>query len=394
MPLLPTELILLITTYLPPLDQVTVLQAVRGIARLFSSRQFASTDDNGDTILHLLARARTTPDCPYTTLEIPPFPSILALHEGPILHPQNHAGKTPLMQAASAHNLRFMQLLLQKDPDSLNIVDEHGYTALWWAVHAHFADGLALLLEQPLINVKDRMANYEGIQETPLICALNNGLGPYGICSLLAKHPDTDLSEVNEEDGENPLMLAIRGDQEDLACHFIDCGGFNINATRPYGETALHMAVAYGCTEVIEKLLDQEGIEPDLPDDRGRTPLSKARYSLATEALLSCRDIKVNHIDHDGRSALSHVAAGGYEGAARVLLAHGARPDILDSSGYTPISRAAMAMMPGDMVEILEAALDKPAALPTLCSPTRLISQINPNTYSPILELNSGVTSD
>ncbi|KAL4881838.1 ankyrin repeat-containing domain protein [Aspergillus karnatakaensis] len=371
MPSLPMELIFLIATYLAPLDQVSLLQAVPGIAGLFTSRQFTSTDDKGNTILHLQARACTTPERAFYRLGIPFFPSILAPHEGAILHPRNHAGATPLMLAARAHNLRFMQLLLKKDPEGLNLLDENGLNALWYAIS--YAEGLALLLEQPLIEF--RHCNLGQGRESPVFHALNSGYGPYDICSLLAKHPATHLSEVNE-DGQTALMVACRGDeeQEQLVRDILDRGGFDINATDPHGNTALHFAAWYNSPEIIEMLVAQEGIEVNLPDNGGRTPLMKATYDWALEALLARKDVDVNWTDHDGRSALSHIARRGIEESARVLLAHGARPDLQDFSGYTPISRAAMAMK-GDMVEILEAALAETGDLATLAPTERLLGR-------------------
>jgi hypothetical protein len=115
-----------------------------------------------------------------------------------------------------------MQPLLEKDPESLNIVDEEGVTARWYALG--YLDGLALLLKQPSINVNHRTRlGFGDAQESPPFNALDDGLGPYEICSLLVKHPDTNLSGANDNYG-TPLMSAIRGDQEELVRDILERG--------------------------------------------------------------------------------------------------------------------------------------------------------------------------
>ncbi|KAL2831370.1 ankyrin repeat-containing domain protein [Aspergillus pseudoustus] len=362
MPALPAKIILLIAIYAEPPDQESLLQAFPGIAGLFTFHHFASTDNNGNTVLHLQAQARTTSKANRHTRKVLCFPSILASSQGSCLHPQNDDGVTPLMYAAKAHNLKFMRLLLAKDPDGVNMIDNEGTTALWYAVFSAHVKGLGLLLSQPTINVnhpkhiKDRYG-YE-YDATPIIYALDSGFGNYETVSLLLKHPAIDLTWV-DENGHNPLMLAIWGDREDLVPDILTHrDAFDINATRSDGGTALHLAAYQYSPEIIEMLLAEDGIEPDLPDSKGQTPLLWATYDLAIEALLthSRGAVAVNHVDRLGRSALSYAAERDNEMCARMLLKYGAKPDLKDSSGYTPISRAAMAMH-GDMVELLGTAM-------------------------------------
>ncbi|KAL2813998.1 ankyrin repeat-containing domain protein [Aspergillus granulosus] len=227
MPTLPTEIILHIATYLAPLDQETLIWTFSHLARLFTSRQFESTDENGDTILHLQARThrrgpRAVPDARKGAC----FSALITSNQGSSLHPQNHAGVTPLMSATRAHNLQFMRLLLAKDPEGVNITDKKGETALWHAIFASHIDGVALLLQQPLTDVNHRMLVHdymwedEDIEVTPLIWALGHGLGAYKLISLFLAHPAIDLACV-DGDGWNPLMLAVIGDGDDDRVHQI-----------------------------------------------------------------------------------------------------------------------------------------------------------------------------
>ena len=55
------------------------------------------------------------------------------------------------MNAASTHNVYFWQLLLEKDPHSLNVTDDQVANALWFAVFTNNVEGLVLLLQQPSV---------------------------------------------------------------------------------------------------------------------------------------------------------------------------------------------------------------------------------------------------
>ena len=67
-----------------------------------------------------------------------------------------------------------MQLLLEKDPDSLNVTDDQGANALWYAVFTNNVEGLVLLLQQPSVDVNCCL---RVDPETPLVYALHGGSG-------------------------------------------------------------------------------------------------------------------------------------------------------------------------------------------------------------------------
>ncbi|KAL2850302.1 ankyrin repeat-containing domain protein [Aspergillus pseudoustus] len=377
---LPTEVFLHIGTYLAPLDQETLIRTFSHLAPLFTWRQFESTDGNGDTILHLQARTRRRgPKIGPDYRKGPSFLSLLTSNPGSYLHPQNHAGATPLMAATRAHNLPFMRLLLERDPGGVNITDKEGATALWHAIFTLNSEGIALLLQQPLINANHRMGVVDltwedkEIEVTPLIWALSGGLGAYKVVAPFLAHSAIDLTCV-DGNGRNPLMLAVMsGDKDDRVGRILERrrlalttfppgsrddpapqpvpGNFDINAIDRGGETALQIAAWEGAAESIKLILSQEGVEADMAN-----LLHRAIYHHAIEAILAHGGVDVDHLDQGGRSALSNAVTRDDCESARVLLRYGARPDLQHSDGYTPISRAAMAMQ-ADMVELLERAI-------------------------------------
>jgi ankyrin repeat protein len=274
-----------------------------------------------------------------------------------------------------------MRLLLERDPGAVNITDKEGATALWHAIFTSNSEGIALLLQQPLTDVNHRMGvvdsmwEDEEIEVTPLIWALGTGVGAYEVVAPFLAHLAIDLACVNGN-GQNPLMLAvIGGETDDRVGRILERrrlalaasppgsrdvpaaqpvpGNFDINAVDRRGETALQIAAWEGAAESVKLILSQEGVEADMAD-----LLHRAIHHRAIEAILAHGAVDVDHLDENGWSALSNAATRGDCESVHVLLRYGARPDLQDSDGYTPISRAAMAMQ-GDTVELLERAIGR-----------------------------------
>jgi ankyrin repeat protein len=283
--------------------------------------------------------------------------------------------------------LTFKRLLLANHPGCVNMPDNNKEAALWRAVAAGNINTIASLLKQPSINVNHRILvedsrweyHHPECEVTPLIQALNGGSGPYEVLSLLIQHPDIDLACVDGY-GRNPLMLAVRGERKDnLVSDILErrrlaitpaaaassgdspsatartvSGSFGLNAVDLCGDTALEIAAHENDAESLKVLLLEDAIEIDPP---GHEPLLlRATFHEAIEAILAHGAVDVDQVDDLGRSALLNAAARDDRESARVLLRHGARPDLPDSSGFTPIARAATNMH-GDMVELLERAI-------------------------------------
>jgi ankyrin repeat protein len=347
---LPTELLLLIAAYLGPLDQISLPQVFPGIAGLFNHQQFATTDENGDTILHLQARAKTTADGSGDTeasVDSSFFPALLVCSEGTSLHPRNRDGDTPLLEAACVGNIPFMKLLLEKDPAGLNIANNHGLTPLWSAVLTKNTAAISLLLEQPNIRVNHEMTEGEdndAHQITPFVYALWHGWGDYDVVSLLIKHPETDLA-FPDASGMTPIHLAIDQGRENLVRDMLETGRLDVNITGGRGHTPLHHAVAgrRGNVRIVKLLLAQDGIDVNRPTDTGETPLMRSRSPRCVKRLLAHPGIEIDRVDDFGWSALGYVAYQGDMNCAQVLLRHGAQPDLVDLDGYTPRDRAEQA---------------------------------------------------
>jgi len=78
-------------------------------------------------------------------------------------------------------------------------------------------------------------------------------------------------------------------------------------------------------------LLEREEVNPDKPDNHGRTPLSHAtgsrnsphspgRVEGVVKMLLGREEVNSDEPDNEGRTPLSHAAEAGFEGAVKMLL--------------------------------------------------------------------------
>ena len=112
------------------------------------------------------------------------------------------------------------------------------------------------------------------------------------------------------------------------------------------GRTLLHFAAGNACLPVVRLILSL-GVDPDVPDRGGHTPLYRAAGSpFPVDGPSVVRELVQAgaSIDHGGgvnRSTPLHEAArhGRFE-IAEMLLKLGANPEVRDKNGFTPLLRA------------------------------------------------------
>ncbi len=119
---------------------------------------------------------------------------------------------------------------------------------------------------------------------------------------------------------------------------------------------ALHAAAAEGDADALDRVL-ASGVAVDAPD-QGRTALYLgARHpDVLTRLLASGAD--PNTVGTSGETPLHSAASYNRESGVETLLAHGAYPDAMDDSGWTPLRRAAEAGNAEAVVALLAAGAD------------------------------------
>lgn len=140
--------------------------------------------------------------------------------------------------------------------------------------------------------------------------------------------------------------------------------GADVNATGPFGETALHQAASQSHTDIVRLLLQHPYINPSIRDDSGHTPLMVAatgHSEFVVELLLAhSTDAEFNGLPT--RAAFPHslhiAARSGSPGILRKLMARGAWVNEQRDAcfGRTPVHLAAQR---GDL-QVLEAILEGP----------------------------------
>ena len=144
-----------------------------------------------------------------------------------------------------------------------------------------------------------------------------------------------------------------------------------INATHEDGQTPLHHACGNIFWDCLETLL-QNGANPNLPDDRGKTPFHYvAAYPLTIEMIQPLLDYGANLAltDHEGHTALHVAASQGHSQIIQLLINRGARVHECDSRQRTPLHNAAFSCNAASVLALLGAGADPHAVDAASLSP-------------------------
>ncbi|ORY67765.1 ankyrin repeat-containing domain protein [Pseudomassariella vexata] len=190
-----------------------------------------------------------------------------------------------LQAASSGGHENVVQILLNKGAD-LTVTNSTGWTPLNLASDSGHVEVVKLLLEKGAdVRTTDRH------WQTPLILSASKGHNAV-VELLLTRH-------------------------------------VNINGTDVLGKSALLWAAKGNHKETVRILLSQDGINPDLGDNKGRTALSWAAgkgYEGVMELLLQNQMVKKNSRDGNGCTPLIWAAWKSYAGAVEMLVRYGSRP--------------------------------------------------------------------
>lgn len=152
-----------------------------------------------------------------------------------------------------------------------------------------------------------------------------------------------DPNRFNQTGG-NALMYAAQYNRTEVARTLIERGA-DVSAQGGKFWSALMIAVLKGHTALVDLLLAR-GADPDARDMLGATPLIRAverRHAGITRHLIDTGAVDLNASDKQGVTALHLAAAAGDIETVRLLLAHGARTDLVSADGHTPVMIAEQA---------------------------------------------------
>jgi ankyrin repeat protein len=286
-------------------------------------------------------------------------------------------GETALMTAARTGVAAAVALLLDRGADVDARDREFGQTALMLAVREAHPEVVALLLDRDAdVDARTRVGptpkfvppckgtgcgsegvgiNRGGLPDrgrraavlggmTPLLYAARDGRTKEAEL-LLAAGADVELAEAN---GMRPLLMALLNDQLEIA-RLLLAHGADVNADDFWGRTPLFAAVDY-------RNLDMNNRDMDSPTTNfvDREPLLQMIGELIEHGadvdartrevppsrrwLYSLGD--VSWVDFTGQTPFLRAALSGDVAAMRLLLEHGADPNLPTQAGTTPLMAA------------------------------------------------------
>ncbi|KAF4451833.1 hypothetical protein F53441_5152 [Fusarium austroafricanum] len=142
---------------------------------------------------------------------------------------------------------------------------------------------------------------------------------------------DPDSSVMVLEQGANPLYFAVQAGNWDMA-ELLIVAGADFNTHLGTGINALHQALSNCDLNMVRNLLD-EGIDPNVEDPFGSTPLHFLQSYGGTKAADACRIVRVladygadiNHWDTPGTTPLiQHLDLEPHESVVAELIKQGA----------------------------------------------------------------------
>jgi ankyrin repeat protein len=246
----------------------------------------------------------------------------------------NAQNATPLITAARTGNAEVVDFLLEKKA-SVEHKDRRENTAF---LAAAFSSSLSLEVLEMLFNAGSDIdvADERGVGAVHAATIQKNATM---VDWLLARHATVDLTTQQQT---TPLMMAARGGQMDLVDRFLQAGADPLK-TDPHGMTALHLAAHEGRADMVRKLLAYG-------------------QSVSSETGLGPAD----RLCSGGRNALFLAVFGESQETVAVCAEAGARVNILDDEGYSPLFRACG--VAGEAGLALVETLLKAKADPNLCS--------------------------
>lgn len=321
----------------------------------------AEDDRNRSAIHFLAARHDATPEILFALINAGANPNAM-----------DSSLMTPLMEASRQRNTALVEALLEAGA-RVDLRDRNSLTPLLHAASRGAPLEIYELLKRagacideparngasPLMLALDSEVDAEGIRALldaganpnykryDTVSVLMNAVAAYNVelVSILLEY-GADPNQTTW-DGLSPMMLAAQRVRDTAMFETLAQNGANINSRNNQGITALMVAVASGNAKAVESLI-LLGADLEVRDSDGFTSMFHAiqasgrnDYAIIIIELLISGGSDVNARDFTGATPLMHSALGGRRDVSSRLLAAGARIDVADSVGWTPLHFAA-----------------------------------------------------
>ncbi|KAL2827273.1 ankyrin repeat-containing domain protein [Aspergillus pseudoustus] len=231
---------------------------------------------------------------------------------------RDRTASTALHEAAAGGHLEVVKLLLAEENININAKDRHARTPLWLATAGEYEPVVVRLLAEPniAVNAEGREVIVRG-QSTSLhhVVQKRNMRIIQLLLAILTINPNlTDLGEIDINQtcwGSSPILESVAGSQVGVLIQLLACGQrLNINAQSYNRESILSIAARRGHLQVVNRILCDPRADRRSVDDRGRTALWWAAYTV---------------VDSDGDSALDAATSQYHFPTVQILHDHYSR---------------------------------------------------------------------
>lgn len=277
------------------------------------------------------------------------------------------SGETALDVAAGGGHVDMMRALIRHGAD-MNAGDSTGVTALHGAALKNQVGAIDALVELGA-NV-DVQGGKDDARWTPLHLASDQGSSE-AVCALLRHR--ADIRRLGKDRCTALHLASRRGIISTV--HALLAARASLTFRTSSGDSALDSAASMGHAEVM-KVLIQHGARVDATDSYGRTALFKAGEEAVIDALVAAGACVDGVLDISGSTHL-HVAylLGRPPGAFLALLKHGARVDLRNGTGETPLHTASAQGFLEGVQALLEHGVGKNKLTDQGCSPLSLAAE-------------------
>lgn len=240
-----------------------------------------------------------------------------------------------IFKAIAEGSTEEVEQALQADPRLVNLEYEYGGKPLFWAAFSGRDRIIELLLK------RGAKVDERGIQAaTPLYEASYRGHA--STVKLLLEHK-ADVEAVNEN-GHSPLYAAVSRGHEEAVNALLD-GGADPNgpqaklgrATAPRGASPLMLAVRSATARLKAKAEDTEAgvAEAEVAEAKER----REKFRRIAAVLIAHPKAELDRLDQGVHAPLHVTAKAGDVELTRLLLKHGADPNVRDGALPTRVPR-------------------------------------------------------
>jgi ankyrin repeat protein len=273
----------------------------------------------------------------------------LLLRDGADPNRVNDAGWSPLVGAAWKGSVPIARMLVARGA-KLDLPDFEGSTPLWMATFM----GQEAMVRYLVGAGADVNAQNRRHRRPPLMDAV--WLGERDIAVYLLKHGAH--ADTSDDWGRTPLTMALGGGDTAMVQLLLAHGARVVPGDRASSAEVVRAALA-GDVEALRKRLDA-GDSPDSCDKQGvRALMAACRLHRAAAAdLLLARGARVDLMDMGNNTVVSHAVLGGCIEQMARMIRLGADPNAANVEGATPLKLAADAGLTDAATALLRCGAD------------------------------------